>query len=140
MACECAHRPYLLEDSATSLLLVFYTRRCSGQGCPETFLLRFRHSSATPSAPDTSAASVIPLPSLELGDHLVREEPHGRHHHVARHRGRPVDLEHNLVGAKVLLEHRNPVHHCFWGPKEVDFRRRRSEEHTSELQSPIDIS
>ena len=42
MACECAHRPYLLEDSATSLLLVFYTRRCSGQGCPETFLLRFR--------------------------------------------------------------------------------------------------
>src|SRR5947209_13527295 len=42
MAYECAHRPYLLEDSATSLLLVFYTRRCSGQGCPETFLLRFR--------------------------------------------------------------------------------------------------
>jgi hypothetical protein len=48
MACEFAHRPHLLEDSATSLLLVFYTRRCSGQGCPETFLLRFLHSSATP--------------------------------------------------------------------------------------------
>src|SRR5215831_3291759 len=42
MAYECAHRPHLVEDSATSLLLMSYTHRCSGQGCPETFLLRFQ--------------------------------------------------------------------------------------------------
>jgi hypothetical protein len=41
MACECAHRLHLLEDSATALLLVSCTQRCSGQGCTETFLLRF---------------------------------------------------------------------------------------------------
>jgi hypothetical protein len=38
---EFAHRLHLLEDSATSLLLVSCTHRCSGQGCTETFLLRF---------------------------------------------------------------------------------------------------
>jgi hypothetical protein len=42
MDCEFAHRLHLLEDSATSLLLVSCTHRCSGQGCTETFLLRFR--------------------------------------------------------------------------------------------------
>src|SRR5262249_54162881 len=41
MTCEFAHRLHLLEASATSLLLVSCTHRCSGQGCPETFLLRF---------------------------------------------------------------------------------------------------
>src|SRR5262252_8617557 len=46
MAYECAHRPHLVEDSATSLLLMSYTHRCSGQGCPETFLLRFPGASA----------------------------------------------------------------------------------------------
>src|SRR5262249_35486117 len=43
MACECAHRHHLLEDSAPSLLLVSCTHRCSGQGCTETFLLRFQN-------------------------------------------------------------------------------------------------
>src|SRR5438067_6035081 len=62
--------------------------------------------------------------SLERGDHLVREEPHSLHYHLTRDRGRPVDLEHDLVGAKVLPEHRNPVDDCFRGPKQVDFRRR----------------
>src|SRR5215510_774516 len=32
--------------------------------------------------------------SLALGNHLVREEPHGRHHHLSRDRGRPIDLKH----------------------------------------------
>jgi hypothetical protein len=40
-ACEFAHRLHLLEDSATALLLVSCTHRCSGQGCAATFLLRF---------------------------------------------------------------------------------------------------
>src|SRR6266540_1815698 len=57
------------------------------------------------SSPETAASRVTPLPSLELGNHLVGEEPHGRHHHVARHRCRPIDLEHNLVCAKVLPQH-----------------------------------
>src|SRR5215471_20471300 len=38
---SCAHRLHLLEDSATSLLLVSCTEWCAGQGCPATFLLRF---------------------------------------------------------------------------------------------------
>src|SRR5215831_20612746 len=41
MTCECAHRLHLVEASATALLLVSCTHRGSGQGCPETFLLRF---------------------------------------------------------------------------------------------------
>src|SRR5215831_19205467 len=49
-ACAFAHRLHLLEDSATSLLLVSYTHRCSGQGCPETLLLRFQRHMATASA------------------------------------------------------------------------------------------
>jgi hypothetical protein len=39
---SCAHRLHLMEDSATSLLLVSCIHRCSGQGCTETFLLRFQ--------------------------------------------------------------------------------------------------
>src|SRR2546427_9030029 len=62
--------------------------------------------------------------SLERGDHLVREEPHGVHHHLPRDRCRPVDLKHDLVGAKILSEHLKPVYHFFRGPKEVDFLRR----------------
>src|SRR5262249_10358428 len=42
MDCEFAHRLHLLEDRVTSLPLVSCTHRCSGQGCTETFLLRFR--------------------------------------------------------------------------------------------------
>src|SRR5262249_26592690 len=38
---SCAHRLHLLEDKATSLLLVSCTDRCSGQGGTATFLLRF---------------------------------------------------------------------------------------------------
>jgi len=38
---ECVHRLHLLEDSATALLLVACTYRCSGEGCTETILLRF---------------------------------------------------------------------------------------------------
>jgi hypothetical protein len=41
-ACEFVHRLHLLEDSATALLLVSCTHRCSGQGGTGTFLLRFR--------------------------------------------------------------------------------------------------
>ena len=39
---EFEHRLHLFEDRATSLLLVSCTHRCSGQGCTETFLLRFQ--------------------------------------------------------------------------------------------------
>src|SRR5215471_17682810 len=39
---SCAHRLHLLEDSATSLLLVSCTEWCAGQGYPATFLLRFQ--------------------------------------------------------------------------------------------------
>src|SRR5262249_45306273 len=42
MACACAHRSHLVEGSATALLLVSYTHRCSGQRCTAPLLLRFR--------------------------------------------------------------------------------------------------
>jgi hypothetical protein len=38
---SCPHRLHRLADSATLLLLVSGTDRCSGQGCAATFLLRF---------------------------------------------------------------------------------------------------
>ena len=40
---RCAHRLHLLEDSATSLLLVSCTPRGAGQAYTEPFLLRFQH-------------------------------------------------------------------------------------------------
>jgi hypothetical protein len=41
---SCPPRLHRLADSATSLLLVSGTDRCSGQGCTATFLLRFRYN------------------------------------------------------------------------------------------------
>src|SRR4029450_5257656 len=56
---------------------------------------------------------------LELGDDLVGNEPQGVHHHVPRHRGRPVDLEHDLVAAEVFPEKVNALHHLLRRPKQV---------------------
>src|SRR5262249_25209955 len=40
---ECAQRLLLVKDSATALLHVSCTHRCSHQRCTATFLVRFHH-------------------------------------------------------------------------------------------------
>src|SRR5262245_30456699 len=42
----CAQWLHLVEDSATALLLVSSTHRCSGQRCTATFLFRFQYDLA----------------------------------------------------------------------------------------------
>src|SRR5215471_11488636 len=52
---SCAHRLHLLEDSATSLLLVSCTEWCAGHGCPATFLLRFLAARQSLGGPGTES-------------------------------------------------------------------------------------
>ena len=56
---------------------------------------------------------------LALGDDRVGHEPQGIHHHIPRHRCRPVDLEHALVGAEVFPENVDALHHLLRRPKQV---------------------
>src|SRR5207302_74003 len=58
---------------------------------------------------------------LELGNHLVGDKPYGVHYYFTRHRCRPVDLEHNLVGAEVFPEKVDALHHFLRRPKQVGF-------------------
>ena len=57
---------------------------------------------------------------LEFGDHLVSEYSYGLHHNVPGDRRRPVDLEHDLVGAVLFPEHLDLVDHIFRGPEQVN--------------------
>src|SRR6266850_3114207 len=74
---------------------------------------------ACPHAAPPAAARGRPPVLLELGDDLVGNEPHGVHHHVPRHRCRPVDLEHDLVGAEVFPVKVDALHHLLRRPKQV---------------------
>ena len=56
---------------------------------------------------------------LELGDDLVGNEPQGVRHHVPRRRGRPVDLEHDFVGAEGFPEQVDALHHLLRRPTQV---------------------
>src|ERR671936_1217349 len=81
-ACVCAHRPHLVEDRATALLLVSATQRCSGQQCPAPFVGRFsctlsshatilkspRSDSRTPEGPCVERAPGVTRGSPSLGE------------------------------------------------------------------------
>src|SRR5215510_6767783 len=54
-----SHRPHLVEDRVTTLLLVSATQRCSGQRCTATFVVRFQ-------GPLPSNATILASPRSDV--------------------------------------------------------------------------